>query len=284
MTTAHRSARTPSTRASEPRRTLRHRTGLAAVSLAGLGLLLAGCGSGGPGGIYGSESASPTTSAAPTSSAPSAEPSPTATATTGAGCAPTETVAPAGVTAVQVIDVDGDGRPDTAWISGGANRSFGITTASGATFSSPINTASPIPAQGVVNVVGADSTPIALVDVGREALLYSLADCAVTQTKDSAGAPYTFDRGFGDQGTGVGCTESGGALQLAGLLATEQGAGWTVTRTFVDLSQKGAVATNGEKTVVATDAAASDPVVVTAQEVSCGDLVAGQDGLVEASA
>ena len=279
MTTAHSPSRTPAPRVSEPRRTLRRRTGLAAVGLAGVGLLLAGCGSGGPGGIYGSDSPSPTTTPAPTSSAPSTEPTPTATA--GAGCAPTDTVAPEGATAVEVIDVDGDGRPDTAWISGGADRAVGITTASGATFSTPIDTASPIPAKAVVNAVGADATPIVLVDVGREALLYSLADCAVTQTKDSAGAPYTFDRGFGDQGTGVGCTESGGVLQLAGLLATEQDTGWTVTRTLVDLTDKGAVATNGEKTVVATDAAASDPVVVTAQEVSCGDLVAGQDGLVE---
>ena len=261
---------------------MRHRAGPAALGLAGVWLLLAGCGSE-SGGIYGSESPSPTSTPAPASSAASPEPSPASSppATTGAGCAPTDAVTPEGATAVQVIDVDGDGRPDTAWISGGADRAIGITTASGATFSAPIDSASPVPAQALVNVVGADSTPIVLVDVGREALLYSLADCAVTQTTGVDGAPYTFDRGFGGEGTGVGCTESDGALQVAGLLATEQDTGWIVTRTFIDLSEQGAVATNGEKTVVTTGAAATDPVVVTAQEVSCGDLVTGQDGLVE---
>ncbi|SDB87728.1 hypothetical protein SAMN05216410_0623 [Sanguibacter gelidistatuariae] len=258
----------------------RRRVRWAPAAAAVVALLLVGCGDGGPGGIYGSDSPSPSTTGSTTTPTPTtSEASPSAT--TGPGCTPTEIGAPEDAIFVQVIDVDDDGRPDKAWISGGSGRSFGITTASGATFSTPIVSASPIPAKGVVNKVGADGTPIAIVDVGREALVYSLADCSIHQTMDVKGAPYTFDRGFGDQGTGVGCTAVDGVLQLAGLLATEEGSSWTVTRTFVDLSDNGTLATNGEKTVVATDAAATDPVVVTAQEVSCGDMVAGQDGLVE---
>lgn len=269
----------PTSLTSLPRRARAARWGATALAA---GLLLTGCGAddAGPDGA-GSGGASPSTTTAspgPTTSAPETSAPPT---TAPVGCPPTQATTPSGATVVQVVDVDGDGRPDQAWISGGDERAIGITTASGATFSSPISTASPIGASAVVNLVGEAATPVALVDVGREALVYSLAGCAVTPTTDEAGVPYTFDRGFGDQGTGVGCTEVDGVLHLAGLLAAQQGDGWTVTRTFVDLSEDGARATNGASEVVAQGAAESDPVVVTATEVSCGDLVAGQDGLVE---
>lgn len=261
------------------------------AALAAAGLLLAGCGSDDGGGGGGATSApvpsstSEATSPEPTTPAPepSAEPSATSTPEpgVGAGCPATDGGIPEGAATSEVVDVDGDGRADTAWITGGADRTFGITTASGATFSAPIESASPIGASAVVNTVGADLTPIALVDLGRQAQLFSLDGCAVTQTVDDGGQPYVFDRGFGDQGTGVGCTDVDGVLHLAGLLATEEGDGWTVTRTLVDLTPSGDVATNGAVDVVAEGAAATDAVVTTAQEVSCGDLVAGDGGLVE---
>lgn len=90
--------------------------------------------------------------------------------------------------------------------------------------------------------------------------------------------------GAGCPATGGGVPEGDGVLHLAGLLATEEGDGWTVTRTLVDLDPSGEVATNGAAEVVAEGAAATDAVVTTAQEVSCGDLVAGDGGLVEPSA
>lgn len=218
-------------------------------------------------------------SAEPTVS--TAAPSPSASATTSApvaGCAPTDATAPSGADVVTVIDVDGDDRPDQAWLSGGASRRFGITTASGATFSTPIESASPIAASAVVERVQADGIPIALVDLGREALVYSLAGCAVTPVQNAQGEPYTFDRGFAGTGTGVGCTADDGSLRLAGLDAVADADGtYTVTRTFVDLSAEGRDATNGSPEQVATGAAADDAVVTTAQEVSCGDLVAGSD-------
>lgn len=261
------------------------------AALAAAGLLLAGCGSDDDGG-GGDGTSAPAPSA--TSEAPSAEPTtpapepsaePSATSTpepgVGAGCPATDGGIPEGAATSEVVDVDGDGRADTAWITGGADRTFGITTASGATFSAAVESASPIGASAVVNTVGADLTPIALVDLGRQAQLFSLDGCAVTQTVDDGGQPYVFDRGFSDQGTGVGCTDVDGVLHLAGLLATEEGDSWTVTRTLVDLTPSGDVATNGAVDVVAEGAAATDAVVTTAQEVSCGDLVAGDGGLVE---
>lgn len=220
-------------------------------------------------------------SAAPTPTATSAAPEPTASSPS-AGCAPNSATAPAGADVVTVIDVDGDGRPDQAWLSPGAGREFGITTASGATFSATINSGSPVPASAIVNRVQSDGIPIALVDLSREALLYSLAGCAVTPVANAQGQPYTFDLGFAGAGTGVGCTQSGGALRLAGLNAVQDAdQNYTVTRTFVDLDADGRHATNAAPEQVAVGAAADEPVVTTAQQVTCGDLVAGEDGPVE---
>ena len=222
--------------------------------------------------------ASSTTSQSSSSSPePSQEPS-EEPSTAAAGCAPNDETAPAGADVVTVIDVDGDGRPDQTWLSGGAGRTFGITTASGATFSATIDSASPVPASAIVNRVQADQIPIALVDLSREALVYSLAGCAVTPVANEQGEPYRFDRGFAGTGTGVGCSTDAGSLRLAGLNAVADTAGtYTVTRTFVDLDADGRHATNAAPEQVALGAGADEPVVTTAQEVSCGELVAGTD-------
>lgn len=273
-----------------PRRTL----SLSLAALAPTTLLLTGCSGAGDDPSPTTTSSSSTSSSSSsdpsgsaTSASPTEEPSSSATtpaASPGTGCPAAGDGIPPGASSTEVIDVDGDGRPDTAWLTAGADRTFGITTASGATFSAPITSASPIPASAVVGSVAttdAGDVPIALVDLGREAQLFALTDCTVAQTTDSSGQAYVFDRGFGDQGTGVGCSDVDGATRLAGLLATPEGDGWTVTRTLIDLSDGGRVAANGTIAVVAEEAAADDAVVTTAQEVSCGDLVAGAGGLTE---
>ena len=100
--------------------------------------------------------------------------------------------------------------------------------------------------------------------------------------QNAQGEQYTFDKGFTGFGTGVGCTEVDGELHLAGLNAvSDDGTSFTVSRTFVDLDAGAQTATNGEEETVAQDAAADDPVVTTAQETTCGNLVAGQDGPLE---
>ncbi|PWD51565.1 hypothetical protein C8046_13860 [Serinibacter arcticus] len=260
-------------------------------------LVLAGCA--GPGDEPAPGSGSPTpipsepatsepssSTSSPGGSDPSSSPtgSSTDTGTAGSGCPATNDGPPPGAAVAEIVDVDGDGRPDSAWITAGADRAIGVTTASGATFSAPISSASPIPASAVVGSVAttdAGDAPVVLVDLGREAQVFALTGCAVTQTVDDAGQPYVFDRGFGGQGTGVGCSDVDGAPRLAGLLAEETSDGWTVTRTLIDLSDGARLAGNGSVEVVATAAAADDPVVTTAQEVSCGDQVAGAGGLTE---
>jgi hypothetical protein len=240
------------------------------------------------GGAGGTPAAAPPSAAAsptapsPTASQDPAEPTPSTTGA--AGCDATDDDTPEGADAHEAVDVDGDGEADTAWLTGGADRRFGITTASGATFSVAIDAASPQRAAAVVNVVAAgdDTAPIALVDTGREVLLFSAADCDLAATQNLAGDAYTFDKGFTGHGTGVGCTEVDGALHLAGLEATSaDGGSFTVTRTVLDLDDGAVTAANGEEETVAHDAGPDDPVVVTAQETTCGELVAGEDGPVE---
>ncbi|WP_087509928.1 hypothetical protein [Cellulomonas iranensis] len=234
----------------------------------------------------GDDAAAPTTSPTPAATTPTTATSPSATPaaspTATAGCAPTGDGPPAGADVREVVDVDGDGRPDQAWLTGGADRRIGITTASGATFSAAIDSASPVPASAVVQRVQADAIPVVLVDLGREARLWSVVDCGLVAPTNAQGQAYTFDRGFAGEGTGVGCTQDGGALRLAGLDAVSADGGtFTVTRTWVDLGDGGRTARNGAAEQVATGAAADDPVVTTAQQVSCGDLLAGRDGPVE---
>lgn len=258
--------------------------GLAVVVAVVLAFVLRGNGSTGE--PVGTSTSTPPTTAGPTTTTPatpSATPSAVQTSTpttpgtppASAGCPPNGVAAPAG--AVPIVDVDGDGRPDKAWISAGFGRRFGITTASGATFSIEIDSASPVEAAAVVNLVQKDKLPIALVDVHREALVYSLAQCAVRPVLNAQGEQYRFDRGFAGAGTGVGC--SGPSFELAGLNAVMASNGtYTVTRTFVTLDANARHATNGSPVRVATGAASTDPVVTTAQEVSCGELVAGRPG------
>lgn len=266
--------RTPSDRSS------RRRLSIAASAVLALGLI-AGCG--GSGDEPTSAAPSPTTETGQDTGTPEETTSAPAGDGEAAGCPATDVGTPEGADVVEVVDVDGDGAPDEAWLTGGADRTFGITTASGATFSVPVDSASPLPASAVVDVVGSDSTPIALVDTGRSVALYGLSGCAITVTENEQGEPYTFDKGFTGYGTGVGCIESDGALQLVGLdaVSDDDGETFRVSRTFVDLSRGGGLATNGETEVVAEGAGPNDPAVTTAQETSCGDYVAGQDGPVE---
>ncbi|MEK8226634.1 hypothetical protein NKG05_11895 [Oerskovia sp. M15] len=105
-----------------------------------------------------------------------------------------------------------------------------------------------------------------------------MANCAVNVTQNPQDEPYTFDKGFSGFGTGVGCTAVDGVLHLAGLNAmSNDGDTYVVARTFIDLDESARRASNGQTETVAEGAPSSDPVVVTAQETSCGDLVAGGD-------
>jgi hypothetical protein len=172
--------------------------------------------------------------------------------------------------------VDGDGRPDTEWISTqiGADGAvtFGVTTASGATFTSQLRSASPVARSVLVADVTGHGELIALAGDGRQVLLYGISDCQLVPEQNQQGQQYAFDLGFTGFGTGVGCADvdGDGVADLVGL----QAEGTTITSTVVRLD--GPRATNGtSRTTEGATAAQVD----AASQVSCGDRTLAADGV-----
>jgi hypothetical protein len=201
----------------------------------------------------------------------------------GEGCAAAGDGVPEGAGTAESVDVDGDGQADTVWMTGmvgGAERSFGITTASGATFSSPFSSASPIAASVMAFTPHGDGElpAYAIVSDGRGAYLYLIDDCAITPVQNVDGEQYTFDlQNLRGNGTGVGCVDldEDGTRDLVGLLGVPSEGGSTViTRTIIELD--GDQATNGESDGPTTshDEAANE----SAMTISCGDLTIADNG------
>jgi hypothetical protein len=200
----------------------------------------------------------------------------------GEGCAAAGDGVPEGAGTAESVDVDGDGQADTIWMSGmvgGAERSFGITTASGATFSSPFSSASPIAASAMAFTPPGDGVlpAYAIVSDGRGAYLYLVDDCAITPVQNVDGEQYTFDlQNLRGNGTGVGCVDldDDGARDLVGLLAEPSEGGSTrITRTIIDLD--GDQATNGTEDAVTSHDEAANELAMT---ISCGDLTIADNG------
>ena len=246
-----------------------------------LALLLAGCSSGTDSATGGADRTS-AASSSPTSSA--AGPSPTGTSggapATGAGkrkgCRSSGSGVPGGAASAPTLDVDGDGRADTEWIArdpaSDGSITFGVTTASGGTFTGSIATASPVQRSVLVADVTGKGTLIVLGSDGRQVLLFAISNCQIVPVENIQGRQYAFDLGFTGYGTGVGCVDvdGNGTRDLAGLLAN----GTTVTRTAVELN--GPRATNGPSSTVAD---ASQAQLDLAHQVTCGDLTLTGDGV-----
>jgi hypothetical protein len=206
----------------------------------------------------------------------------TTTAAEVEGCPSGGDAMPDGSGTAESVDVDGDGRADTVWMSGmvgGDDRSFGFTTASGATFSTPFSSASPVAASVLAFTPHGEGVlpAYALVSDGRGAYLYLVDDCAVTPVQNIDGEQYTFDlqnlRGFG---TGVGCVDldEDGTRDMVGLLAEPgEGGSTRITRTIIELD--GDQAANGEEDVTTSSDQATIDLAMT---VSCGDLTITGDG------
>lgn len=224
----------------------------------------------------GDDPAPPVTVTPPASTAPATAP-PTEAAP--AGCAPTGTGVPADAAATETIDLDGDGLPDTLWLADAdGSRTLGVTTASGATFTHPVDLAGPAGAAALAVHPDPATLPGVLLTDNRLADLLLVDDCALVDATDAAGAPWQFDLGFTGYGTGVGCLDltGSGTTTLVGLDAT--GDGTTVTRTAIDLA--GTVATAGTSDSVTLDPG-DQTAIDTAHQITCGDRTLAADGVHE---
>jgi hypothetical protein len=196
------------------------------------------------------------------------------------GCAPTGTGVPTGAASKQVIDVDGDGRPDTGWLSSDGN-TFGITTASGATFSVPIELVGGGPRRVLVEDTDGHGTIAALASDGRTVELLVLHHCGLFPATNAQGARYEFDLGVRGTGTGVGCAQITGTpgRSLVGLNVHLNPAGQpdSVHRTQIILT--GTAARNGATDTIPTT---NNPSAAqSGNTISCGNLTMTHDGITE---
>jgi hypothetical protein len=156
---------------------------------------------------------------------------------------------------------------------------FGVTTASGATFSYDVQSASPIPRGGFV----ARLTPtrvISLLSDGRGAYVHVIEKCAFVQPTDSQGAAYTFDlQNLRGNGTGVGCIPAKDGLALVGYQAIVTSGASTVKQTIISLNAAGTIASGGATTTIATDVPSTDAIVGTATSVTCGGVTIAKGGI-----
>ncbi|WP_049821210.1 hypothetical protein [Kineococcus radiotolerans] len=196
----------------------------------------------------------------------------------GNGCPANAATVPAGAGTATTGDVDLDGEADTVWLAATPERTLGITTATGATFSTVFTSAAPQAASALGQKLQPAGPAIVLLNTGRSVALYAVVDCGLVPTLDQRGEPYAFDLGFTGYGTGVGCVAGGDEedLSLVGLNAIDTGGGtFRVTRTAVQLEDSGRRAVNGGTTVVAEGVGADDPRVTNARTVGCGNQTAG---------
>ena len=257
---------------------------LLAITVAGLLVVATACSGDGLSAASSSTSFSSTSSSsAPPSSSSSAAPSSSSAPTTagpGPGCSSGDHNVPAGAATGEVPDVDGDGVPDTAWINvaDDGTTTVGVRTSAGGGATRPFESASPV--KRSILVVDADQRPPVEIfaDDGRMVELWAFQDCSIQPVLNPQGDTYTFSLGFTDVGTGVGCVELSGHMELVGLdVVAEHGDQVDWSRTVIELD--GLHAHNGQKTTGTftrpTDAAA----IQLLHEVTCGELTMADDGI-----
>lgn len=200
-----------------------------------------------------------------------AVPSPSATST---GCAPSGDGVPATAQVVTTLDLDGDGSADQLWIDDqGEARTLGVTTASGATFTHPIDLAGPAGASALALRPAPDDPGLVLLSDNRVADLLMVQDCALVDVTDAEGQPWQFDLGFAGNGTGVGCVDltGDGRPDLVGLNDVDG----RIERTQITLT--GTVAAAGAHDTVTGDDE-------TAHQITCGERSIDADGVHESPA
>jgi hypothetical protein len=253
-----------------------HRSAMRVLAVVAItaGLGAAGCSddSGATGSATTFGDAATTTSASSTTTS-----APTSASTTGVGCAKAEHApVPAGVASRAFGDVDGDGQPDTLYVSvdqsSGARR-FGVRTASGVRSEWAVGNASPV-APGILGTADAnqDGQVEIFVNPGRVVDVLTYRDCTLQPYLNKQGEPYGFSVGFDDAGTGMGCTDADGdgKRDLVGLEVGErEGDQVPWTRTIVTL--QGDQARNGATSSGTFTSPKDDEAIALLSRITCGE-------------
>ena len=219
---------------------------------------------------------------------PSASPGSSATASTAssgakAGCRSSGQQVPAGTNTKPTIDVDGDGRPDTAFISAQPDAqkgfTFGVRTASGGVVTASMGlSGSPVQRSVLFADVTGHGEVIALASDGRQVQLWAVSACQLIPIQNVQGQQYEFDLGFTGYGTGIGCADANGdgMRDLLGLkLVTDPGGTPTsIERTIIRLN--GPHASNGPRFTLRSPTPAQ---AEQAGSITCGDLTMAANGV-----
>jgi hypothetical protein len=244
-----------------------HRAGRSFVVLGVLLFVLTGCGAAGVAQSSLVTSSDIDGSGDATATAEAEEP-----AAEAAGCPATPAEMPAGAASAEIADVDGDGENDTEWYSEASSPfTYGITTASGATHTLTDDLAGPGTHSGWTATLH-NGVVVTVLDDGRSASLHAFVDCEYVTPIGVDGRPYTFDmQNLRGNGTGVGCLEVEGGLELNGLqVAEKHGDTYALMATGITVSENGLSAMNGY-TAVSGSVPEDDRRVSAAQTSSCAN-------------
>jgi len=204
----------------------------------------------------------------------------TSTTVTASECTSGSADIPAGATSKQVIDLDGDGRPDTAWIFTDASgaTTVGVATAAGGGTERVWSSASPVMRSMLIVDVNESTSPLFLADDGRTVQLWAFENCTIVDVMNVQGHPYEFSLGFTDHGTGVGCATIDGVRQLVGLDVTNQ-TDSTVAWSSTVVNVTGTEARNGTVTTGTFRRPADNAAIDLLHTVTCGDQTIVDDGI-----
>lgn len=195
------------------------------------------------------------------------------TATPASGCGAGPSSVPTGAVSREVIDVDGDGIPDVAWLEQDASGAVtaGVITSSGGGTERTWDSASPVTRSLLVVSVNDTTPPLFLADDGRAVQLWAFDDCVIKDVTNVQGAPYTFSLGLTDIGTGVGCSTVDGRQELVGLDGKTSDNGTTVNWSSTVVTVSGTQARNGTVRTGTYTSPDDDPAIDLLHEVTCGN-------------
>jgi hypothetical protein len=187
---------------------------------------------------------------------------------------------PAGATSKQVIDLDGDGIPDTAWIVTDPSgvTAVGVVTGAGGGTERIWNSASPVMRSVLVVHVNDSTPPLFLADDGRMVQLWAFHDCTIADVLNVQGNPYEFSLGFTDFGTGVGCATIDDEQQLVGLNVTTD-SNDTVEWSSTVVTVNDTAAVNGVITTGTFTRPRDNAAIELLHTVACGDQTITNDGI-----